>query len=181
MKTFNKNTTIKVSGIVMTNGKNADVDLVDPQGYRANLSGRQLEKEIATILKKKGAFISYWRLKDKVNEEKHNHILYKCAPYISNWGCKCRGEFVFKSKKIDGAVRIEARAQHVAGSVDEKLNYLKDNCGVFEEPNVIVVLEGDGFRKEARPWFKKQIKAISHKNVRVMDLNEFETWVNDNI
>lgn len=155
---------------------------VDVQGARANKNGKWLENEIENKINSCGIKSLFFRelstdFGDKItNDTTSNGFLLKNVPYINMFGGKSRGEFVLKLAN-KSPIRIEARCQRVAGSVDEKIPYLIGNCYSFEEKNVILVLEGDGMRKQAKTFAKHAAAAITHKNVQVLTLKQFNNWV----
>ena len=153
-------------------------NFVDPQGSRANKNGKRLEDLVeAELCKYNIDVLSYneWindiiKMSDDVKG-----VLIKNAPYTNVYGSRSRGEFLLF---LEGFLntRIECRSQSVAGSVDEKLPYLLENCKAFDEKNVIVVLEGGGYRVRAKEWFIENAHAVKSKNINVMSLREFKTW-----
>ena len=160
--------------IVHKSGSN----FIDPQGSKANKNGKRLEDLVETELCKYDIdVLSYNEWVNDVTKVSENvkGVLIKNAPYINVYGSKSRGEFLLF---LDGFLdtRIECRSQTVTGSVDEKLPYLLENCKAFDEKNVIVVLEGSGYRKRAKEWFIENAHAVRFKNINVMSFKEFKDW-----
>ena len=152
---------------------------VDPQGSKANSNGRRLEDLVEAVLCKYDIdALSYNEWLNGVVKIPNDikGILFKNVPYINVYGSNSRGEFLLFLKGYPDT-RIECRSQTVSGSVDEKLPYLLENCKVFDEKNVIVVLEGNGYKTRAKEWFIENAHAVRFKNINVMSFKEFKDWV----
>ena len=146
--------------------------MVDNQGQRANKSGQRLEQQVENIICKFDVIAT----KDltNFNNLSINRILYKNVPYTNMYGGGSKGEFVLS---IYGTkIRIECRCQNVRGSVDEKYPYLLGNGVSCNENIVILVLDGDGARIEAKNWLINNAKNVSTKKVKVMGLTAFKNW-----
>jgi len=154
-------------------------DFVDPQGSKANSNGKRLEDMVEAELNKYGiSSLSYsdW-LNGVVRVPKGvKGMLFKNVPYTNVYGANSRGEFLLFLQGL-ADTRIECRSQTVAGSVDEKLPYFLENCKAFDEKNVIVVLEGNGYKAKAKEWFIENAHAVKFKNINVMSLKEFKSWI----
>ena len=151
---------------------------IDPQGSKANKNGKRLEDLVeAELCKYNIDVLSYneWVTDITKISDDVKGVLFKNVPYINVYGSKGRSEFLLF---LDGFLdtRIECRSQLVTGSVDEKLPYLLENCKAFDEKNVIVVLEGNGYRTRAKEWFVENAHAVRFKNINVMSLKEFKDW-----
>lgn len=150
----------------------------DPQGSKANKNGKRLEDLVEAELCKYNidvlAYNEWANDVTKISDDAKG-VLITNAPYINVYGSRSRGEFLlFLNGFLD--TRIECRSQVVGGSVDEKLPYLLENCKAFDEKNVIVVLEGNGYRTKAKEWFIENAHAVRFKNINVMSLKEFKDW-----
>lgn len=154
--------------------------MADRQGQNANKSGKWLENQVEETLGAYGIPSMFFRkvgtkFGKKIMEQNTPGFLLKNVPYTNMLGGESRGEFVLQ-RTNKGPVRIECRKQDVAGSVDEKIPYLIGNCYAFEEKDVILILEGEGMRKEAKRFAINAAKSIAYKNVMVMTLNQFKAW-----
>ena len=150
-------------------------NLVNPQGSTANKNGKKLEDLVeAELCKYKIESLYYNEELDHVADNVKG-LLFKNVPYTTVYGSRGRGEFVLSLLGFPD-IRIECRSQTVAGSVDEKLPYLLENCKVFEEEIVIVVLEGNGYKTKAKEWFIENAHAVRFKNINVMSFEEFKDW-----
>jgi len=151
------------------------------QGAKAVLTGKLLENAVENYLKSLTIpSISY---KHWINDSicvptSVSGLLLKNVPYTSVYGGRSRGEFVLS---MDGKpdVRIECRFQKSSGSVDEKLPFLFETAVAFEENIVILLVEGDGYRKGAKPWLKNKCNSVLHKKILMLNLDEFKLWVNN--
>ena len=123
----------------------------------------------------------------KRNPEKYGEeLLLTNVPYETIYGHGGNTEFLLKSKRYDKEIRIECKWQQGPGSVDEKLPYLYLNIiEKMPENEIIVVIDGDGWKSGSIPWFKKAVTdkkymqgGAFNKTVRVFNLKEFVTWVN---
>lgn len=121
------------------------------------------------------------------NSEKHGgDLLLTNAPYESIYHHKAKTEFLLISKRKNIKIRIECKWQQVAGSVDEKFPYLYLNIiEAIPEDDIIVIIDGDGFKPGAIRWFKEAIvqkkyigQIRKEKNINVMNLKQFITWAN---
>ena len=138
------------------------------QGTRANKNGLSLENSVEDcITSKLGVEVARFS-----QTNKRENILLKHVPYTNIYGSsRCRSEFLLC---LDGReIRIECKAQHSAGSVDEKLPYLYLNfTQTIPEDEAIIVIEGEGFKKGAKEWLAKKCKGTK---VRVVSLDEFRS------
>jgi len=150
-------------------------------GHRkANKAGKWLENEVENTINNCGLPSLFYkqigtRFGKKVMTKYPYGFLLKNVPYTNMFGSTSRGEFVLQLSSL-GPIRIECRNQTVRGSVDEKLPYLIGNCSCFEEKNVVLVIEGNGAREAAKRFVKNAARAIPHKNVKVLTLNQFKAW-----
>ena len=123
------------------------------------------------------------------NELKHIDIsnikryVVKNAHYVTIYNEKGRTEFVI----VDDLrrIRVEAKYQASAGSVDEKFPYMLLN-GIYQYPEseIIFVVDGGGYKPGARKWLEEQIKNnwLSYKekgkDIKLMTIAEFINWFN---
>ena len=150
------------------------------QGAKANQTGRYLEDAVEDFLNEEcGVFpISYsdWANESVIPPYAIRGILLKNVPYINIYGGNGWGEFLLSVEDRDD-VRIECRLQNSAGSVDEKLPYLFETAAhAFEERIVILVVEGDGYKRGAKKYLKAKCESVRYKQVLMFTLEEFKTW-----
>lgn len=99
------------------------------------------------------------------------------AFFTNIYGDTSKGGFVL----IDGKrkVRVLVKNQLNSGSVDEKFPYLFLNCVMFPEKEVIIVLDGRGYRESAKVWLERAIDnnwlnyMKSGKTIKLMSISEF--------
>lgn len=149
------------------------------QGTLASESGKYLENAVENYLCDLGIVsrrYSKWiNTTEKIDSE---GMLLKDVPYTNIYGGNGRGEFVLSVNNADD-VRIECRLQNSSGSVDEKFPYLFETAKAFEESIVILVVEGDGYKKGAKEWLKAQAESIKYKQILVVSLKGFKDWAKD--
>jgi len=146
---------------------------VDVQGARANKAGKKLEELVIAEFAKRGIYSVTYK---EWLSNKSTNVLVKNVPYVTIYGRRGRSEFVLVREGFPD-VRIECRSQQVAGSVDEKLPYLFNNAVACKEHVVLLVVEGEGFKKGAKGWLSDQAASIRHKNIHVHSFAEFQDWV----
>lgn len=156
------------------------------QGAMANKNGKIFEKMMIPVFED-NAFPVLTEKKYLKNQEKYatyNRIVLKNAKYTNIYGTTGQTEFVL----IDGErrIRIEAKYQSVAGSVDEKYpNMFLNAIEAYPEDEVIFVVDGGGYRAGARKWIQTAIdtdfhgyKSQYHKDFKLMTISEFMNWFN---
>lgn len=130
------------------------------QGARANANGKELEKKVEKLISK---------------------FKYRKQPkFISIYGHKSRIDFDVDIG--DKRYGIECKTQTSGGSTDEKLPYVMSNAIVYPD-HFVLVLDGDGGKKGARPWAKAFAKYVSNDNheIAVLTLKEFEEWLDNKL
>ena len=146
---------------------------------KASITGNILEKQVQSLFLEKGFEIemySKWiKNKDKYGDE----LLLKNVPFTSIYKHNARTEFLVISKKNNFRIRIECKWQQSSGSVDEKLPYLFLNAkDCMPEKDVMIIIDGKGWKEGAIPWLKESAGNHSEKNIMVFSLTEFITWGN---
>ena len=145
------------------------------QGGQANRTGSVLESQVQNIFSNYGftamAYADY-----KKGTPLLGDLLIKNYPYESIYGHSAKSEFLVVSASRNMRVRIECKWQHRAGSVDEKFPYLMLNCERVEEPLVIILIDGGGYKPGALEWIKNAARNCKTKDIRVYSLGEFITW-----
>ncbi len=157
------------------------------KGKSANITGNQLEIAVQTVLSNKGFEIEMYRKWNKNPNNYGKELLLKNVPYETIYGHGGNTEFLLISEKYNLKIRIECKWQQSAGSVDEKLPYLYLNTiEAMPEKNIMILIDGDGFKKGAKTWLKNAVKQKLYTNktncdtnIMVFSLTEFFTWAND--
>lgn len=130
------------------------------QGARANLSGKQLEHEVESILEAQE--LDYRTQK----------------PFQGVYAKTCKMDFY-----VDSPLRIaiECKAQNVAGSVDEKIPYVMLNLEAIDADVAILVMEGEHFdnKPQIMTWAKSYAhdRTTSKKLLKVFNLEQFKEWI----
>jgi len=149
------------------------------QGQKANEAGLALEEKARELLSKKGVIA------------KDHH--YTGAYFPFKKGNKrgdgmSQGEILIVSSMLPEPVMVECRGQQVAGTADEKFPLLYLNCLEAEYNEIIIVIEGNGFKDGAVEWLYNAVsnklyrdkEKHANKNIQVMTINEFSDWVKAN-
>ena len=146
------------------------------QGAESNLTGSWLETTVELQLKQRHIPVFEY-----THDLGNGHLFYKTravrrVPYTSIYGCHSVSEFVLHH--MERSVRIECRVQETAGSVDEKFPYLLWNArDRMPENEVIIILHGEGARRQAVEWLRRECGRIESKRIRVQTLSEFYAWL----
>jgi hypothetical protein len=157
------------------------------KGAKTNITGNQLEITVKTVLLAKGFELVNFSEWIKNPDAYSHELLLSNAPFTTIYGHKGKTEFLLKSEKYGFDIRIECKWQQVAGSVDEKLPYLYLNAiEAMPEKDIIILIDGEGWKAGAIQWLKMAIEdnmytnVFNHgKNIRVLSITEFFTWVNN--
>lgn len=151
-------------------------------GARAVTNGQALERLIeSAIVARDFTAVSHadWAAKPSAYP---TDVLVKNAPFTTVYGSQGHTEFVVKSPRLNGDIRIEAKWQQTPGSVDEKLPYLYLNASRFDampEAHVIIVIDGAGWREGALAWLRQAAQTPPPgKRIDVFDLAQFLAWAN---
>ena len=147
-------------------------------GVLAVKSGKIFEKQMIPIFEEAGYAVINASNEKSSSPEKR---VVKNAPYITSYGTKGKTEYVIKNGKR--AIRVEAKHQTSNGSVDEKFPYLWDNAvNSYPEKEVILVVDGGGYRAAARQWLQNAIDnnrdnyKEKGKVIKLMTMDEFASW-----
>ena len=128
-------------------------------GSKANRTGNQLERFIEDLLKRQG-YEEFWDHKEQLFANRKTVGGKQYAKQVpcgtSIYESKRRCDFlVLNEKKFEDGLIIEAKWQQAAGSVDEKYPFTVFNILKIGVPTIII-LDGDGYKKSAMEWLKKQ-------------------------
>jgi hypothetical protein len=153
---------------------------------RTTASGKILEQTVETVCREKGFNIVNYHKWKKKPDKFGNELLLTNVPYETIYKHKGKTEFLLKSSRYHLEIRIECKWQQVNGSADEKLPYLYLNAiEAMPEKHIIVIIDGDGWKKGAIPWIKESAKKRKYtafdntdKKIEILSLAEFMTWAN---
>lgn len=152
--------------------------MIDLQGQKAAVNGAKTEKSVAEIIESLGGFVCQNKFALDFGHY-YETLLIKNKPYINMFGTKGKGDFFLSSIFLDKELRIEVRSQNVKGSASEKIPTLFYNCKSMDTQNVIIVLEGSGHAKHAVDWLLEKAAEEKEKNIKVMNLNEFSSYIHN--
>ncbi|MEZ5838890.1 MAG: PD-(D/E)XK nuclease superfamily protein [Hyphomicrobiales bacterium] len=151
---------ISISCAIAT-GVHADADA------GASLSGRSLENEVAGIFLEAGIPVA-------PADDAAEPYVRRNVPYRSIYGHEARIEFMLA---IGGRrYLVETKRMASPGSVDEKLPYVWLNALANRTGyDFILVMDGDGWKSEARAWIERKARTDDH--FTVLGLEGFKIWL----
>ncbi len=155
------------------------------QGAQANKNGKVFENMMIPIFTEAGFEIfTQGDLKKKKVQKKIatlKRYVIRNAAYMTIYNEGGKTEFVI----VDDPrrIRVEAKYQAAAGSVDEKYPYMLLN-GIYKYPEseIIFVVDGGGYKPGARKWLEDHIKENwldykeRGKDIKLMTIAEFMNW-----
>ena len=89
------------------------------------------------------------------------------------YGTKWKVDFLLHDSVSQKYLVIECKWQQAPGSVDEKYPYLVANIKSQSPYPAIILLDGDGYKANAKDWLKTQVDA---KLLGVFSMSEFFKW-----
>lgn len=146
------------------------------QGGESNHSGKFLEECLRRELRARGFHFRTAKDDGDNLDMFAPRVVIQHAPYTSIYGCSSRSEFLI----ADGPrkIRVECRWQESSGSVDEKFVYLITNAvQCMPEQEILILYGGEGARKQAIAWLKREAAKVTSKKIYVININEFLQWV----
>lgn len=152
------------------------------QGARANQNGKVFEEMMIPLFRANGfAVLTESELKKRGTDT--DRYVVKNARYETIYNEHGRTEFVIRDK--DRQIRVEAKFQASAGSVDEKFPYmLLNGIEKYPETEIVFVVDGGGYKQGARQWLEDRIAENwldykqKGKNIKLMTITEFVNWFN---
>ena len=157
------------------------------QGAIANRNGKQFEEMCITLFENHGfeiLTIAKYRKLENRGELPDKYVL-KNAPFQSIYNHTGKTEFLMVDKTNTQAIRmirIENKYQESAGSVDEKFPYMLLNAiQAYPENEVILVVDGNGYKPGARQWLQDRINENwldYDKDIKLMNIMQFVNWLN---
>ena len=127
-------------------------------GKTAQQRGKIWEGIVRTALNGRGLIEVPHRMWVKNPEKYGPNLLLRNVPYTNIYGSRGMTEFRAISPAHGVDVRIEAKWQQAAGSVDEKFPYMFLNAKTAwcEEADVVaIILQGEGFKPGAVEWLRR--------------------------
>jgi len=89
------------------------------------------------------------------------------------YGTKWKVDFLLLDVISNNYLIIECKWQQSPGSVDEKYPYLVANIKSQSPYPGIILLDGDGYKPNAKKWLKTQ---LDEKLIGVFSMSEFFIW-----
>lgn len=171
------------------------------QGTKANTTGKICEQILLPLFKNNDYVVISHKeyendcqlirdhvLNKRLRKQAHNYkdldkLVLTNAPYTSIYEHNGRTEYLIINNPQNRRIRVEVKYQQVGGSVDEKFPYIWLNCVyAYPEKEIIVLVEGNGFKTGAKKWLKQQAEDewLIHDDrvVKVMSLGEFVEFFN---
>jgi hypothetical protein len=149
-------------------------------GGEANLSKRILESAIEQTFAERGVPSFQYSQQGTNGHLFHNQVLLKNVPFMTFTGKPSRSEFLYVHHRTGTRVRIECKYQSVGGSIDEKL------FGLFHiardympEPEIWIVLGGQGFRSHIVSWLRYEARRVEHKRIKVFDRDQADMAIKE--
>jgi hypothetical protein len=156
------------------------------QGAMANANGKVFEKMMIPVFED-NQFVVLSESAYLSNPSKYSTIdryVLKNVKYTTIYEHEGKTEFVIVAG--NRRIRVEAKYQSAAGSVDEKYPYMLLN-GIYQYPEkeIIFVVDGKGYKPGAHKWLKEHIENnwLDYKNkygkdIKLMNISEFMNWFN---
>lgn len=152
----------------------------------ANLNGQKFEDLLVAEFVNKG-FSVFTETEVSKEPQLLNGItryVLRNAKFMTIYGQDGRTEFVAFDLKQKRAIRIEAKWQAVAGSVDEKYPYmLLNSIYQYPEKEIIFAVDGGGYKPGARQWLQDHIDnnwlnyRSMGKSIKLINYQQFVAWV----
>ncbi|WP_194868139.1 PD-(D/E)XK nuclease superfamily protein [Pseudoalteromonas sp. PPB1] len=97
--------------------------------------------------------------------------------YKDMYGADRQSSFLINSTKY-GLVRVEAHRQEKSGSVDQKFPFFFQSMLGTPEKYLVIVFDGDGYKKEAYTWLTSKAESVEDKVFKVFrTLDHFLEWI----
>lgn len=152
------------------------------QGARANVAGKAYEDILINLFQSYGYEVLKWsKWRDRgIPLEESGKVAIQQFPFKSIYEHNGKTEYLIVNNEKDLLVRVELKTQRAAGSKDECLPYLYLNSVyAYPENNVILLIEGDGFKPGAKKWLRNAVDTRwllendSEKDIKMFDLSGF--------
>src|SRR5690606_14452889 len=143
---------------------------------QSNYTGTRLEKFIEDrLIEKEYQYVP----RDKFKVATYlNQPIYSRQFHIGSsiYGTPMYCDFVlFHPEKWVNCLIIESKWQQSGGSVDEKFPYFVLNIQQKHPHQVIVLLDGGGYKQSAEIWLRGQ---VGNNLLKVFNMGEFQKWAN---
>lgn len=150
-------------------------------GSHANRTGNRLENFVEQALIEHG-YAEFWDHKDQIytNRKTIGGKQYAKQVPVANTIYETRRKcdfFIVNKEKFPNDLIVECKWQQSGGSVDEKYPFLIFNIVKTGVPT-IVLLDGDGYKRQAMEWLKDQVDP-NRSLIGVWNMSEFQKKVNN--
>jgi hypothetical protein len=140
-----------------------------------DIGKKQLEYHVEHVMARSGfSVVSHAENADNLDFFT-DKLLVKNVPYKNMYGGDSRSEFVIRWDMMHRIIRLECKWQQSSGSVDEKFVYMFGNALLVPEPEIIFLIDGEGYRPCELSWLKTEA-AKAPKTIRVFSMTEFTQW-----
>ena len=164
-------------------------------GSLANMQGHIFEDTMIPIFERHGFAVFQNKELEKRPDllKGRDRYVIRNVPFTTIYEQPGKTEFVIYDRAAVNsdqqscirAVRVEAKWQQSAGSVDEKYPYMLLN-GIYQYPEkeIVFVVDGGGYKPGARRWLQNRINEDwlkyreRGKVIQLMTINEFIRWFN---
>jgi site-specific DNA-adenine methylase len=142
----------------------------------ANYTGNQLEKIVKDRLNELGyTFIHRDKFKPAIyNEQPIYSRQYYIGKSIYETNSYC-DFIIYHPQRHPKCLVIETKWQQTGGSVDEKYPYLILNIQQRYAHEVILLLDGGGYKKQAEAWIRTM---VGNNLLHVFNMSQFQKWAN---
>lgn len=130
------------------------------QGAKANMSGHILEKTIIPMMQGYGyKVVIHSETKKHPELLDENKIVFTNVPFTSIYNHTGKTEYVIINTSKGKKIRVEAKNQQSAGSVDEKFpNLFLNAIYSYPEDEIILLIEGKGWKVGALNWIRNAVE-----------------------
>lgn len=103
-----------------------------------------------------------------------DRFVVRNSTYITIYKQKGRSEFLVVDMVKNIKMRIEIKLQKTSGSVDEKFPYFYLNAATAHDADVLIILDGGGYKYGAKKWLENMIEEewllISEKKINIYNI-----------
>lgn len=131
--------------------------MIKPLSRETMTNQKALRKIIEDIFKEL-EFEIYTDNQVKKLEEFPDKFVIRNSSYKTIYKQKGRSTFYVIDMTKNIRMRIEIKIQNTSGSVDEKFPYLYLNAATSHDADVLIILDGGGYKYSAKQWLENKIE-----------------------
>lgn len=143
---------------------------------------RAIKSAFRTMMKEKGYDFYSESEFDKLTDYPTKYVVENSS-YRGVYESKSRSPFKVVDTDKNITERIEITYQKSQGSVDSKFPYFYLNAALGHNDNVIMLVDGGGYKKKAREWLKNNIEKRwlleKDKEIKLVNLGEFLSYIEE--